>query len=165
MPTNQPRDQREQEVSIKERSHELFLKNAPPEGYVPAKPFEVHLRETPAKPLSPLTTAILWVVGTLVAILFIATVFRIFQRHNATPRPAATSPVSSWRIPSFSAHLVRVDPNGRKILVESRGTNRGRAVLSSRNSSQVGRIRAPNHLVLSANPNTNYGYFGPVASG
>ena len=53
MPSH-PRNMPEQEHSIKERSHELFVE--PTQGAAPrtTKPFPVYLRETPAQPLSPL---------------------------------------------------------------------------------------------------------------
>ena len=35
-----------------------------------------YLRETPAEPLSPLTKAILWIGGTIVALLFLAAIWR-----------------------------------------------------------------------------------------
>jgi hypothetical protein len=95
---NQPHDQPEQELSIKERSHELFLKLGPPEGSIASKSFGVHLRETAAQPLSTVTTSILWIAGVIVAVLFLATVFRIIQRHNGPPRSAAKTAVSTSSI-------------------------------------------------------------------
>jgi len=67
----------DQEISIKEREHELFVK--PPQTVTsrPVKPFPVYLRETPAEPLSPTTKAILWIVGIIVAMLFLAALWKI----------------------------------------------------------------------------------------
>jgi hypothetical protein len=78
----------EQERSIKARSHELFVEpDQAAEGTRPTKPFPVYIRETPAQPMSPATKAIFWIVGIVVAGLFIAAVWRITQRHGLK-RPA-----------------------------------------------------------------------------
>ncbi len=47
----------EQEISIKAREHELYVKPLSQTGAKPVKPFEVYLRETPAEPLSTATKA------------------------------------------------------------------------------------------------------------
>jgi hypothetical protein len=91
---NQPQEQPEQELSIKQRSHALFLQQDPDEGMLASKPFAVHLRETEAVPLSALTKSILWCVGIIVGLLFLAAIWRIVQRHNSAPRPAAKATVS-----------------------------------------------------------------------
>jgi hypothetical protein len=81
----------EQEHSIKQRSLELFVKGSAEHGANSAKPFSVHLRETPAQPLSPTTRALFWIVGVLVGLLFLAAVWRILHRHHAPRRPPAAS--------------------------------------------------------------------------
>jgi hypothetical protein len=106
---NQPHDHPEQELSIKERSHELFLKGSPPEGSIASKSFAVHLRETAAQPFSALTKAILWTVGIIVAILFLATIWRIVQRQNSTPRPTPKPAASSTSIlPASPSTIVSI---------------------------------------------------------
>ncbi len=64
----------EQEISIKAREHEVFI---PKEEIKPVKPFTVYLRETPAKPCSPLIKTILWIVGIVVGVLFLAALWRL----------------------------------------------------------------------------------------
>ena len=71
----------DQEISIKAREHELYVKSPADENARPTKPFPVYLRETPAEPLSSATKAILWVVGIVVALLFLAAVWRVSQGH------------------------------------------------------------------------------------
>ena len=75
------RNMPEQEHSIKVRSHELFVEAVPPAEAT--KPFPVYLRETPAQPLSPFTKAVFWVLGIVVAGLFVAAVWRISHRPKA----------------------------------------------------------------------------------
>jgi hypothetical protein len=84
----------EQDLSIKAREHELYLKPLPEVAARPVKPFPVYLRETPAEPLSPATKAILWTVGIVVALLFLAALWRVSHGHLTrpsmrTPRPAS----------------------------------------------------------------------------
>lgn len=89
----QPRNMPEQEHSIKVRSHELYVE---PESRVQPKktrPFPVYLRETPARPLSPLTKAIIATAGTIVAVLFLLALWRVAHRQGS---PSA-SPVSAGR--------------------------------------------------------------------
>jgi hypothetical protein len=71
----------EQEISIKAREHELYVPDADTISK-PVKPFAVYLRETPAEPFSPTTKAILWTVGTVVGLLFLAACWRA-SMHNA----------------------------------------------------------------------------------
>jgi hypothetical protein len=94
MPSH-PRNMPEQERSIKARSHELFVEPVQAaEANKPTKPFPVYLRETPAQPLSPLTKAVFWIVGIIVAGLFLAAVWRISHRQKSKVpvsfRPAKT---------------------------------------------------------------------------
>jgi hypothetical protein len=80
---SQSRNISEQEQSIKQRSHALFIEPVQPvEGTIPTKPFPVYLRETPAQPFSPLTKAIFWLLGIVVAALFLAAMWRISQRNG-----------------------------------------------------------------------------------
>ena len=85
----------EQERSIKDRGNELFVE---PEVRVPerppVKPFEVYLRETPAEPMSTGAKVLLWVVGVVVLLLFVAALWRIQRRPRARPRAEAASPAT-----------------------------------------------------------------------
>jgi hypothetical protein len=82
----------EQDISIKAREHELYVPD--PETGKPVKPFKVYLRETPAEPLSPTTKAILWVVGTVVALLFLAACWRAAMQHAPTSRTRSSRPAA-----------------------------------------------------------------------
>ncbi len=87
---SESRDLPEQEISIKARAHELFHESGQV-GPVPStKPFAFYLRETPAVPISPTIKAVLWMAGIIVALLFIAAVWRLMVRHGPqrTPAPA-----------------------------------------------------------------------------
>jgi hypothetical protein len=88
---SQSRNISEQEQSIKQRSHALFIEPVQPaEDLKPTKPFPVYLRETPGQPFSPLTKAIFWFLGIVVAALFLAAIWRTTQRKrpNVKPRPS-----------------------------------------------------------------------------
>ena len=89
--SSHPRNMPEQEHSIKARSHELFVEEPPVAPAVATKPFEVYLRETPAHPLSPGIKVILWVLGLIVAALFLAALWRAVNR-NAGRRPGHATP-------------------------------------------------------------------------
>jgi hypothetical protein len=84
----------EQEHSIKQRSHALFVEPVQPAQIArPTKPFPVYLRETPAQPFSPLTKAIFWLLGIVVASLFLAALWRMSHRRRPnvkTRGPAQT---------------------------------------------------------------------------
>ncbi len=80
MPSH-PRNMPEQEHSIKARSHELFVDDTPVAADRATKPFRVYLHETPAQPLSPAVTALFWVLGIIVALLFVAAIWRVAHRH------------------------------------------------------------------------------------
>jgi hypothetical protein len=89
----------EQEVSIKERAHQLFVPEASPERAT--KPFPVYLRETPAVPISATIKALLWMVGIIVGLLFIGAVWRLVirhgpQRHAAPARRVAQTEARFW---------------------------------------------------------------------
>ncbi len=85
----------EQEISIKSRSHEVFVKAETDESRRPTKPFPVYLRETPASPISSTVKAMLWLAGIVVALLFLASVWKLMVRHG--PRRMAP-PVRSTAI-------------------------------------------------------------------
>jgi len=80
----------EQEQSIKARAGELYVEPPRPESSKPVKPFPVYLRETPAVPLSASTQVVLWIVGIIVALLFLAALWRVSHRHG--PRPPTPAP-------------------------------------------------------------------------
>ncbi len=84
----------EQEISIKAREHELYVQPGPETKAKPVKPFAVYLRETPAEPLSPTTKAILWIVGTVVALLFLAACWRATIQHAPASRTRKTRPTA-----------------------------------------------------------------------
>jgi hypothetical protein len=80
----------EQEISIKARARELFVESEPASAARPVKPFPVYLRETPAVPISGTIKAVLWMVGIIVALLFIAAVWRLMVRYGHQ-RPSAAA--------------------------------------------------------------------------
>jgi hypothetical protein len=82
-----PRNTPEQEHSIKARSHELFVEPSQAASPRRTKPFLDYLRRTPAQPLSPLAITVLWILGILVTVLFLAALWRITHRRRAVPRP------------------------------------------------------------------------------
>ena len=86
----------EQELSIKARAYELYLKPSNATSTKLVKPFPVYLRETPAVPLSTLTKVMLWMVGIIVALLFLAALWRVLlghgpRRQTRAPWPTARS--------------------------------------------------------------------------
>ena len=81
----------EQEISIKAREHELYVQD-PDTNAKPVKPFAVYLRETPAEPLSPTTKAILWMLGTVVGLLFLAACWRVAMSEKDTDCAASEMP-------------------------------------------------------------------------
>jgi hypothetical protein len=81
----------EQEISIKAREHELYVPDSDPNAKA-VKPFAVYLRETPAEPLSLTTKAILWTVGTAVALLFLAACWRVAMHHAPASSVRKTRP-------------------------------------------------------------------------
>jgi len=97
-----PRNLPEQEHSIKARSHELFVEPDQVAAPKRTKPFTSYLRETPALPLSPLATSMLWILGILVIVLFLAALWRITHRRGAAARPRPARPQAertTWRVP------------------------------------------------------------------
>jgi len=93
------RDQREQEISIKQREGEMFRREA--ESSAAARPFSDYLRETPAHPLPAWVKAVLWAVGFVVVLLLAAALWRL--QSKPPPRPRASRKGS----PSVSSHLER----------------------------------------------------------
>jgi hypothetical protein len=80
MPSEQ-QNMSEQDISIKEREHELYVP-ALPDG-PPVKPFPVYLRETPGEPLSTVTKFVLLIAGIVVAVLFVAAVWKVTHPRAA----------------------------------------------------------------------------------
>jgi hypothetical protein len=77
----------EQDISIKAREHELYVPALPEAA--PVKPFPVYLRETPGEPLSPATKFILAIAGIVVAVLFVAAVWRVTHPRATKPKTGA----------------------------------------------------------------------------
>jgi hypothetical protein len=84
---SQPRNMPEQEHSIKVRSNELYVEDTPEAPARVTKPFPVYLRETPARPLSGGIKAIFWTLGIIVALLFLAALWRV--AHRQVPKRSA----------------------------------------------------------------------------
>jgi hypothetical protein len=86
----------EQEHSIKQRSHALFVEPAQTaEGTKPTKPFPVYLRETAARPFSPLTKAIFWLLGIVVAAMFLAALWRMSHRTKPNAKTSRHTPTTA----------------------------------------------------------------------
>ena len=78
----------EQEHSIKARDQELYVEpNEAPPAKPPPKPFTELLHETPAKPMSSPLKVMLWIVGIMVVVLFVAAIGR-GQRSRRGRRPS-----------------------------------------------------------------------------
>jgi hypothetical protein len=125
----------EQELSIKAREHELYVKRLPREheGARASKPFPVYLRETPALPLSPLAKTGLWVAGAIVVALFVLSIWRITHPHHLRgripPSPAKAALSRTFRGPKLvrgagspSEEAIRVIPFLGFVEVESAAT-------------------------------------------
>ncbi len=117
------RDQREQEISIKRREHELFRSHAEDASASPAKPFADYLRETPSAPLSLWVKAGLWALSVVVAVLFAAALWR--SQHRPPPqglkkgRPKAASNVERFPTVSISIALMKPSPGVHARLASS----------------------------------------------
>jgi hypothetical protein len=85
----------EQEQSIKARAGELYVEPQRPTVNKPAKPFLVYLRETPAVPFSAPTKVTLWVVGGIVALLFLAALWRVSLRRGLKPSIPESQPTET----------------------------------------------------------------------
>ena len=103
----------EQEISIKARSHELFVKSGPDLDTRSVKPFPVYLRETPAIPISGAVKALLWIVAIVVALLFIAAVWRLIVRHGTQRQRAPARPRAA---PASSCHAAIDQPVNHRAL-------------------------------------------------
>jgi hypothetical protein len=97
MPT-ESRNLSEQEYSIKARAGELYVEPPRPASSQVVKPFPVYLRETPAVPLSTSVKVVLWIVGIIVALLFLAALWRVSQRHGARPPTPAPRPTEGTAV-------------------------------------------------------------------
>jgi hypothetical protein len=75
----------EQEISMKAREHELYVRHLPESDGKVVKPFEVYLKETPAVPFSSATKGILVVVSIIVGLLFLGAIWRAATHHSQTP--------------------------------------------------------------------------------
>jgi hypothetical protein len=109
----------EQEFSIKARAHEVFVEQPLTEVRKPVRPFPVILRETPAEPLSALAKALLLIAGVIVAVLFVAALWRIVNRHGPKRReqPAPHSEKSAMHPFRPAAKLVRHSPDAPPALL------------------------------------------------
>lgn len=84
MPSH-PRNMPEQEHSIRVRSDELFAEDAPLAPAGSTKPFEIYLREIPARPLSAGLKALLWAIGIVVGVLLLLAIWRVAHHHSGVP--------------------------------------------------------------------------------
>jgi hypothetical protein len=82
----------EQEISIKAREHELYVRPVSEADSKPVKPFEVYLRETPAEPLSPATKGVLAIVSIIVGLLFLGALWRATTHHPRAYRTRKAGP-------------------------------------------------------------------------
>jgi hypothetical protein len=82
----------EQDISIKAREHELYVRPVSEADSKPVKPFEVYLRETPAEPLSPATKGVLAVVSIIVGLLFLGALWRATTHHAPANRTRKAGP-------------------------------------------------------------------------
>jgi hypothetical protein len=78
------RNMPEQERSIKDREQELFFEPDDAAARPPLRPFPDYLKATPPDPMPPAVKAILWVVGILVALLFLAAIWRVHRSHRGS---------------------------------------------------------------------------------
>jgi hypothetical protein len=86
----------EQDISIKAREHELYVSALP--DAAPVKPFPVYLRETPGEPLSPATKFVLALAGIVVAVLFVAALWRATHPRAAKPKTQAARPAAKTAV-------------------------------------------------------------------
>jgi hypothetical protein len=96
----------DQDISIKAREHELYVPVL--HEAAPVKPFPVYLRETPGEPLSPATKFILAIAGIIVAVLFMAAVWRVTHPRAAKPKKGAARPAAK--------STLLADPRARAIV-------------------------------------------------
>lgn len=102
-----------QEQSIRERKQELFAEE--PVIVEHRESFATHLQTTPAAPLSGLAKGILWTVGVLVLLLFVAALSSgrapRARRRPAPSGKAASSPGPAIRL---AVSLRATDPAGAR---------------------------------------------------
>lgn len=101
---SQSRNMPEQEHSIKVRSNEMFIADAPTDASRATRPFPAYLRETPAQPLSLGIKAIIWTLGLIVAVLFVAALWRVVHRHGSRPATRGPAARSAWEHGQLPAH-------------------------------------------------------------
>ena len=77
--------EQEQEISIRQRGHELFRSDEERPAST-TRPFEEYLRETPSAPLPTWVQALLWALAVVVALLFAVALWRAVHRTKAQPR-------------------------------------------------------------------------------
>jgi hypothetical protein len=93
----------DQDISIKAREHELYVPVL--HEAAPVKPFPVYLRETPGEPLSTATKFVLAIAGIVVALLFVAAIWRVTHPRAAKPKKGAARPAAK--------STMLVDPRAR----------------------------------------------------
>jgi hypothetical protein len=116
---SQPRNMPEQEHSIKVRSNELYVDDTPVAPAQVTKPFPVYLRETPARPLSGGIKAIFWTLGIIVALLFVAAIWRVVHRQ-VPKRPTGKTGVKAVAMPDPGrgrGELAYLSPEGSSALI------------------------------------------------
>jgi hypothetical protein len=118
---SQPRNMPEQEHSIKVRSNELYVEDTQAPAQV-TKPFPVYLRETPAQPLSAGIKAIFWTLGIIVALLFVAALWRVAHRQ-VPKRPTGKTGVRAVGMPDpvqGRGDLAYLSPEGSPAVIRHR---------------------------------------------
>jgi hypothetical protein len=118
---SQPRNMPEQEHSIKVRSNELYVEDTQAPAQV-TKPFPVYLRETPAQPLSAGIKAIFWTLGIIVALLFVAALWRVAHRQ-VPKRPTGKTGVKAVGMPDpvqGRGDLAYLSPEGSPAVIRHR---------------------------------------------
>ena len=86
-------DPREQEQSIKDRKKLIYDDDPTPlatGASVERKPFKIHLRETPAQPLSTVLKAALMAAGVAVALLLAGALWK-----SSRPKPKPTPKIGA----------------------------------------------------------------------
>jgi len=107
------RNTEDQESSIKSRANEVFSES---NDSAPIKSFTEYLGTTSATPLSLEMKALLWVVGLIVAMLFVGAIMRVQQggRRHHPARPASARPQQRQGVHPETAGALpaipRIDP-------------------------------------------------------
>jgi len=97
---SESRNLSEQEQSIKARAHELYVEPERPASVKPVKPLPAYLRETPAVPLSTSAKVVLSIVGIVVALLFLAAIWRVSHRYGPKQQTQAPQPAVGTAMPT-----------------------------------------------------------------